>query len=245
MSDKQHLSKDEINELINHKVTEAKLEVAERRLHFTLWFMGAAIAIFGVVLPLMQVNSVVERTDRATAAASENVSKAIDKMEKRFAELAGNQIQTPEITCFANGIPLEKSTIIFSKKNSSYDFSIRNTGNGVAALIRVRLYLNVHDEILRKHFCSNINWSHWNYTEFNDKPEYKCMLQLGFDNKNYSDFIAPADEMSFSLLMENPTELSDTIESPALLVIYYGAAEPKEIPFTFRIEGSDAQKKAP
>jgi hypothetical protein len=245
MSDKQHLSKDEINDLIDHKVAEAKLDIAERRLHFALWFGGAVIAVFGVILPLMQntnssreISSAIEKTELKSSEASAEVSKAIEKMERQFAELAGKQMLKPEITCFANGIPLERSTLTFSKTNSSYDFSIRNTGNGVATLIRVRLYLNVEDEISRKHFCGNVgNNSGWDHAKFNDKPEYKCMLQH-YIYEDRDDLIAPSDEMTFSLVMNEPAELSDKIESPALLVIYYGATEPKEIPFTFRIESS-------
>jgi hypothetical protein len=249
MNDKQHPSKDEINELINHKVTEAKLEVAERRLHFALWFGGAVIAVFGVLLPLMQnsissrdISSAIEKTELRSSEASTEVSKAIEKMEREFAELAGKQILKPEIACSANGVPLENSILTFTKNNNRHTISVRNTGNSVATLIRMRLYLNVRDQNLEQDFLYGGHQS-WHYAEYNDKPSYKYMLQGFF--RGGDDFIAAGDALSVSFVMERLTQSNEMIESPALLVIYYGAAEPKEIPFTFRAEGAGTQKQTP
>ena len=48
------MDKNQIEELFDKKLVEAKLEVAEKRLHFFMGMAGAALALFGVVFPLWQ-----------------------------------------------------------------------------------------------------------------------------------------------------------------------------------------------
>ena len=57
--------KNQIEELIDKKLAEAKLEVAEKRLHYFIWLAGAALAIFGVVFPLWQSNRSADKVDSA------------------------------------------------------------------------------------------------------------------------------------------------------------------------------------
>lgn len=59
------MNENEINELINKRITEAKLEVTEKRLNFLMWLAGAALAIFGVAFPLWQSNRSADKVDTA------------------------------------------------------------------------------------------------------------------------------------------------------------------------------------
>jgi hypothetical protein len=111
-----------------------------------------------------------------------------------------------------------------------YRLQIRNEGNGVATFVRVRLYLDCKDKELLRDF----EIGRWTYAEFNDKPGFKYMLEL---DHTYNH-IAPKDSVSFSIWMQNPHIRTDNIESPALLVVFYGAPEPIEVPFTFKIDSS-------
>lgn len=58
--DKQHLE-----DIIDKKVAEAKLEVSEKRLHFHMWMAGAALALFGVVVPIWLSNRASDKVDNA------------------------------------------------------------------------------------------------------------------------------------------------------------------------------------
>jgi len=75
MTEKNINSQGDIENLVERRIAEAKLAIAESRLHFALWFGGAAIAVFGVFIPMYQASN-----------ASREVASAIEKSEKRTAE---------------------------------------------------------------------------------------------------------------------------------------------------------------
>jgi hypothetical protein len=64
---------DEIDAKVDKKIAEAKLDVTEKRLSYTLWIAGAALALFGVMLPLL-----------ISFQSSNKVESAIDKMQSRL-----------------------------------------------------------------------------------------------------------------------------------------------------------------
>jgi hypothetical protein len=59
------MDKNHIEDLIDKKVAEAKLEVSEKRLNFHMWMAGAALALFGVVFPLLLSNRSADKVDSA------------------------------------------------------------------------------------------------------------------------------------------------------------------------------------
>lgn len=61
----------DIERLIDKKVAEAKLDISEKRLRLFLYFGSAALALFGVIIPLFSV-------DRLTT----KVESALDKFDK-------------------------------------------------------------------------------------------------------------------------------------------------------------------
>lgn len=208
-----------IEDLIDKKILEAKLLVTEKRLQYFLVLGAALFAIFGLILPMY-----------LTFQSTEKVDRAIEKFEQRFEELTGNQVLKPEIDCFVNGKALTNSTLLFNKQNINRSIQVRNEGNGVATFVRLRLYIDCRDIDLVRDFGS----SNWSYADFNDKPGYKYMLE--FDQTH--DHIAPKDSFSFEFWINSSQNRTENIESPALLVVFYGAPEPKEFPFTFKIDSS-------
>jgi hypothetical protein len=59
------MDNNQIEELIDKKLAEAKLEVVEKRLHFLMWLAGAALAVFGVAFPLWQSTRSADKVDSA------------------------------------------------------------------------------------------------------------------------------------------------------------------------------------
>src|SRR6266704_1508638 len=72
------MDKNQIEELIDKKLAEARLEVAEKRLHFLMWMAGAALAIFGVAFPLWQSNRSADKVDSALLQIRQENAKTSD-----------------------------------------------------------------------------------------------------------------------------------------------------------------------
>lgn len=75
--------------VVDKKISDAKFVISEIKLQFVLKIAGAALAIFGIFVPLL-----------VTVLSSYQVDKSIDRMRDQFKELAGNQLRKPEISCY-------------------------------------------------------------------------------------------------------------------------------------------------
>lgn len=71
------MDKQEIEQLIKERVSEAKLEVSEQRLQTITWVAGGFLALFGVIVPLW-----------FTSRSSDQVDSAIGEMKRDFSELS-------------------------------------------------------------------------------------------------------------------------------------------------------------
>ncbi len=111
------MEENEIKELIAKKITESKLEVSEKRLHFVMWLGGAIIAVFGVIIPLWQSNH-----------ASERVDAALDRMKLENRQA----LQDFRDDSRADRESLDKATLSIreevSKQMDSQTSQISNTG---------------------------------------------------------------------------------------------------------------------
>ena len=220
MEIQETISKKEVEDLIDRKILESKLIITEKRLQYFLVLGAALFAIFGIIFPMY-----------LTSQSTDKVEKAIEKMENRFDELAGSQILKPEIDCFVDGKRLENTILLFDKTHRYRTVQIRNEGAGIAKFVRMRLYLDIRD----KDLVNDFGQTAWVYANFNDKPGFKYMLE----QKQTYDYIAAKDSITAGFWVHNPHTREKDVESSALLVIFYGEPEPREINFTFKINSKE------
>ena len=74
----ENVNRKAIEDLIDKKISDAKLVGEERRLSLILKFGAALLVVFGIILPLLLFYQSSYRVDRA-----------IDEMKANFKELAG------------------------------------------------------------------------------------------------------------------------------------------------------------
>jgi hypothetical protein len=91
------MEKLEIEELISKRITEAKLDVAEKRLQFVLRFGGALLVILGVLLPIVM-----------TERSSFRMDKAIDGMNNSIQEMKKDYQNYMQMAAEQNKIAIER-----------------------------------------------------------------------------------------------------------------------------------------
>lgn len=124
--------KDDLETLIESKIRDAKLGIWHSWFKYFLSLGSVLIVIFGVAVPLWQIDK-----------NSERVEQAIQNMERRFEILTQMQHRQPNLTFFVDGQKLEGTTVSYSNGKFQFpDFEVRNIGDAPATDIRVRLYLS-------------------------------------------------------------------------------------------------------
>ena len=131
------MDREEVERIVSNKICHTRLQCAEKRVNFLLWFGGALLAIFGVMVPMW-----------ITGSSTERVDKEIQSMEKRFEELAGKQLRRPLIECSYQNKSLEGQLVDCSLGEAPgiSPIIVRNVGDGRTDLMYFRLYLAL-DEI--------------------------------------------------------------------------------------------------
>lgn len=89
-----------VEEIIDKKILDAKLTVTESRLNHLIILAAGLLTIFGILVPFW-----------TTYTSSEKTDKAIDRMEQRFKELAGEALKKPALELLHKGEPLENQTV--------------------------------------------------------------------------------------------------------------------------------------
>lgn len=81
----------EIEDKIALRITEAKLDIAEKRLQHVIWYFGAVIAIFGVIVPLliayMTSNKIDNTIDKITSDVREKQSELLTEARLNYDNL--------------------------------------------------------------------------------------------------------------------------------------------------------------
>ena len=213
------MDKENNEHLIDKKIAEAKLAVAEKRLNLVLYLAAAALTIFGVLIPLL-----------LTLRSEAKVDTAVRKMEQDFKELAGKQLRKPKIQCYVEGKPLVNSVIAFDAAHPSALIELKNVGDGTADFIKYRIYLMSEDNALLKMF----EYGNWRST-INDKPEFK----KAFENVDprYDSNLPAQDTRSLGIFLErvNDRYIVSNIKATVLLRIFYGEPLPLDLPFVIEI----------
>lgn len=210
------MEKQDIEDLIEKKILEAKLIqaeanelLAEKRLHFALWFGGAVLALFGVIVPLWPTNS-----------ATEKVDKTIQEMEKRFSDMAGNQSRRPEIDCLFDGKNLENQVLtFFVVDDPTQILEIRNIGTATAQNVKIRFYVD-SEKIINVNGWESVN------------PSTEKSYLKEFLSSYVSPPLDPKEVWNLGISIYSQGE---ELVAPALLKIFYGEPEPKSIPLTIKI----------
>ncbi|MCK9295223.1 MAG: hypothetical protein M0P70_09060 [Desulfobulbaceae bacterium] len=213
---------DKIELLIDKKIAEAKLVVAEKRLNHLLTLGAAFLAIFGTFIPLFLTQQSTNRAD-----------SAIEKMERKFEELAGKQLRKPVIACFVDGKPLANSILHFDRLHRTKDIVVKNIGNADANYIKVKLYIKNYSSYFSDKCADGMNWR----VIESDNPQFNNALIIENDNlTNFIVLLLAQDSVKFSLSLNNRGPEPPKGKTEALLVIFYGEPTGLEVPFTFEFE---------
>lgn len=232
-SNKINLDGQSIKLLIDKKIADAKVMIAEKRLNFVLAIGAAFLTIFGIIIPMY-----------LSQQSEERVDKAIEKMEAKFNELAGKQLTKPEIAFSIDGQNLLNNVVRFdSDVIMTKTIVIKNVGDGTAEYISMRLYLTSEDDQLVQIWpVGNFRFGDDNenprlfFDDFrfggvNDKPEFKWFYR--YDRKT---FILPAkDSFSTEFFLVNHHLIKHDTKATAIIKIFYGEPTPIEVPFTIEI----------
>lgn len=221
------MDEQQIKDLIDRKVVEAKLVVAEKRLQFLLWFGGAIIAVFGIFVPFWQIRD-----------STEKVDKAIQGMEKRVSELVGRQLRKPDVECLVDARSLENSKLEFTfHTREGYiepDFKLwlKNIGDASTDQMKLTIYIDTEHNI-NEFFLSLTSPNNYDVA-FNpissDEGSYSKAFQAEL---NY--VLQPEEPRRLYLILSIEEVKEKEWLAPALMKIYYGE-EPKIIPFQIALK---------
>lgn len=219
----RNLDDEGIEILIDKKIAEAKVIIAEKRLNFVLAIGAAFLTIFGIFIPIF------------LSQQSENrVDAAIEKMESKFNELAGKQLRKAKIACYVEGENLTNNIVRIGPDVDSFkSIMIKNIGDGAAENVTMRLYINSENDNL----SSILFFEDFRPVSFNDRPEFK------WSYRNYENpFVLPAQDSFLSKLrLIGPNMAEGDIQATAILQIFYGEPTPQEMPFTIEIKKKDGK----
>lgn len=212
---------DEVNHSNEKKLLAAKLSISERRVTFLL----AILTILLVILTILGIIYPLYKTERNT----DNVDNAIQKMESRFKDLAGEYLRKPEIVCDISGKNLLNNTLTvgWSEDKTSQTFKIKNIGDAPAGVTYIYLYVKHKGDNLSISSDSSLYGSLELDIFPNDDPRYYAKFQVC----KIMEFHA-GRELDF--WFEHSIEIDSPLEVPAMLKIYYSGPNPIEVPFTMR-----------
>lgn len=197
---------DNINLIIDKKLSDAKLVLSEKRLNYTLNFGGALIAIFAIIIPLYMSNQ-----------SELKIDAAINRMESKFEKLAGEQLRKANIKCFFESKSLEQLEIPFTDNHINLRIIISNVGDRTTDDIKSVLY--IYDS-------TNYIYDYNSDGGVSDEKDYnKRFVYASYPNK-----IEAKNNYQLEIVL---TQANQSMV-PAMLKIFYGDVEPYVAKFTFK-----------
>ena len=200
------MKQSDIEQLIDKKIAEAKLEVSEKRLRFLITLGGAGLIIFGIILPIfLTINST-------------------SRLESQFKELAGTQLRRPMVECFSNGANLNDLTFDIPIYTEKHFIEVKNTGDAIANGVRLLLFIDYHMEVE-----PISNGTGWRRLSFVEEPNYKYAFEFPYS----IDFLDPKESKPIPLSIW--TSEKNTGAMQAYLKVYYGQPEPTTYRFRINL----------
>ena len=218
--------------LIDKKIADAKLSIADRQIKFLVSFGAIAITVFGIIIPLWQSFQTVDRIDKAIKSGEAKIDQTIFKMESKFNELSGKLSQKPDISSYVDGSDLTNNIIHMSfKSNNEKEIVIENSGEGTAEFIKMRLYVDCPDDYFHSYFYIEkpIREDYFH----NDDPNYKWHYVYDIDPLPFPAKDTILIRFRIGGMGDNLKE-EKTI-AKAYLKVFYGESTPKKIPFTIEL----------
>lgn len=224
-------SQKQFERLVDDKIKKEKLDLYEGRLKLFMWVLLFSLAIFGVALPVWQSQNAGNRIERSIDRGEEAIEKAISEIESRFNALAGRQLLKPDITCYIDGNDLNNNIVhlkgdIIKEK----EIIVKNSGDGTAEFIKMRLYIDSSHDIFGRLIRIGPRDRFKERLDLNDDHNYKWhyiyeLYPLPFPAKD-------TIKIKIQFSVRAPKE---EVEARALLKVFCGEPEPKEIPFTIKL----------
>jgi cell division protein FtsL len=213
---------DELSQSHEKKLLKAKLLISEKRVTFLL----AILALLGIVYPIY-------KTERNT----EKIDNAIQNMERRFKELAGEYLRKPEIVCDISGENLlnNSMTVGCSGDKTSQTFMIKNIGDASAGETYIYLYVKYKDDSPFLSYAGGFDFSFPCEIYTNDNPRYYTKFWVCRIGEFHAD-----RELDYRF--EHGLKIDSPLEVPAMLKIYYSGPSPIEVPFTMRFIPKETKK---
>lgn len=81
------MNEKEINDLVEKKILEAKLEIADKKFNFLILIAGGLLAIFGIIVPIWWANTSSDKVDKSIAlmnSESKSISETNQKQLEKF-----------------------------------------------------------------------------------------------------------------------------------------------------------------
>ncbi|KAF0143114.1 MAG: hypothetical protein FD122_72 [Stygiobacter sp.] len=126
------MEQNEVELLVDKKVAEAKLEIAEKRNQFLLWFFGIMLTIVGVGIPLVQSNRSTDKVDQAILDSRREAKEIRETYEKKAKEIEGDfQTKVKEVSA------QQKESLSIISANA--DKTVRETKEQVQTIIGQQL----------------------------------------------------------------------------------------------------------
>lgn len=200
----------EFENILDKKITEAKLQIAEKRLQLLLSAAGAIILLFGILLPYMQLR-----------ISTDKVDEAIKEMKREVNQAIGSINRQPNLICSYQGAELKDDAILtIEGQNIDLTFELKNIGNEKSPKVSMRLYFNseiipaVHGDFY--------------FTTGSDEPSYRYLYKYVGD----ISYLEAKDSERFTISFGKNRINEKAV--PALLKIFYGAEQPKIYNISFQ-----------
>ena len=211
------MDKKEIEELIDKRILEAKLAVTESRLNHVLVIAGALLAVFGIFVPIWLTNTSTDKTD-----------KAIERMEQRFKELAGEALKKPTLELLYRDEPLDNQIVEISSDvpggGNAYvnlrSIFLRNTGNRKTEPLSIKL---LTQRLLQR------QEGEWEEVASSERNYSECFYSTRHDT------VAPGETLNMHYLYMNWQNTGVT-NAACKLEVFYGGERQAEATFQLRLK---------